>query len=95
MSLYKKHLHELNQGDIQFPMKTEDIPIFERLNNLNINVLELSANDKTFSPKYVNENYYDDQIDLLLYRNLYCLITNLHNFCRNNEHYTHLCCLNT
>ena len=78
-------------------MKIKDIPTFERINNLNINVFELSANDKSLSPKYVNKNYYDDQIDLLLYENHYCLITNLHNFCKNNEHYNHLCrrCLNT
>ena len=66
-------------------MKIKDIPTFERLNNLNINVFELSANDKSLSPKYVNKNYYDEQIDLLLYENHYCLITNLHNFCRSNE----------
>ena len=78
-------------------MKIKDIPTFERLNNLNINVFELSANDKTLSPKHVNKNYYDEQIDLLLYENHYCLITNLHNFCRNNEHYKLFCrrCLNT
>ena len=97
VSHYENHFHELNQGDIQFPMKIKDIPTFERLNNLNINVFQISANDKTLSPKYVNENYYDEQIDLLLYENHYCLIPNLHIFCRNNEHYTHLCrrCLNT
>ena len=88
--IIKKHFHELNQGDIQFPMK-KDIPTFERINTLNINVFELSANDKSLSPKYVNKNYYDEQIDLLLYENHYCLITNIHNFCRNNEHYKHLC----
>ena len=78
-------------------MKIKDIPTFERLNNLNINVFELSANGKTLSPKYVNKNYYEEQIDLLLYGNHYCLITNLHNFCRNFEYYKHLCrgCLNT
>ena len=97
VSHYENHFHELNQGDIQFPMKIKDIPTFERLNSLNINVFELSANDKTFSPKYINKNYYDEQIDLLLYENHYCLITNLHNFCKNNEHYSYLCrrCLNT
>ena len=97
VSHYTNHFHELNQGDIQFPMKIKDIPTFERLNNLNINVFELSANDKSLSPIYVNKNYYDEQIDLLLYENHYCLITNLHNFCKNNEHYNHLCrrCLNT
>ena len=52
---------------------------------------------KLFHPNMLIKNYYDEQIDLLLYENHYCLITNLHNFCRNNEHYTHLCrrCLNT
>ena len=67
VSNYKKHFHELNQDDIQFPMKIKDIPTFERLNNLNIIVFKLSANDKTLSTKYVNKNYYDEQIDLLLY----------------------------
>ena len=97
LSHYENHFHELNQGDIQFPMKIKGIPTFEGLNNLNINVFEITANNKSLSPKYVNKNYYDEQIDLLLYENHYCLITNLHNFCRNNEHYTHLCrrCLNT
>ena len=97
VSHYKIHFHEFNQGDNQFPMKIKDIPTFERLNNLNINVFELSANDKTLSPKYVNKNYYDEQIDLLLYENQYCLKTNLHNFRRNDEHYKHSCrrCLNT
>ena len=97
VSDYENHFHELNQGDIQFPMKIKDIPTFESLNNLNRNVFELPANDKTLSPKIVNKNYYDEQIDLLLYENHYCLITNLYNFCRNNEHYKHLCrrCLHT
>ena len=78
-------------------MKIKDIPLFDRLNNLNIIDFELSANDKTLSPKKVNKNYYDEQIDLLLYENHYCLITNIQNFSRNNEHYKHLCkrCLNT
>ena len=78
-------------------MKRKDIPTFEKLNSLNINVFELSANDETLSPKNVNKTYYDEQIDLLLYENNYCLITNLYNFCWNNEHYKHLCrrCSNT
>ena len=85
VSHYKKHFHELNQGVIQFPMKIKDIPTFESLKNLKIYVFELSANDKTLSPEYVYKNFYDEQIDLLLYENHYCLITNLHNFCSFNE----------
>ena len=64
----------------------KDIPSFERLNNLSKNVFELSANDKTLSPNYVNKNYFDEQVDLILYENHYCFLTNLHNICRNNEH---------
>ena len=88
MSQYENHFHEVNQGDIHFPMKIKDIPTFERLNNLNINVFEISANDKSLSPKYVSKNYYAGQIDLLLYENHYCLITNLHNIVglRNSIH---------
>ena len=33
-SNYGKPIHELNQGDIQFPMKTKVLPTFEQLNKL-------------------------------------------------------------
>ena len=69
VSHYTNHFHQLNQGDIQFPLKIKDIPTFERLNNLDLNVFESSASDKSLSPKYVNKNYYDEQIDLLIYEN--------------------------
>ena len=55
VSHYEKHFHERNQGDIQFPMKVKHIPIIERLNNININVFELSANDKILSSKCVKK----------------------------------------
>ena len=80
MSHYKKLFHELNQSNIQFPMNIKDIPIFERLNKLNTNVFELSANDKTHSPKFVYENKYAELIVLLLYENHYCLISHLQFF---------------
>ena len=73
-----------------FPFK-KNLPTFEEKKNLNINVFELSSNDKTFSLK----NYYEEQI--LLFRDHFRLITNLHNFCWKNENNAHLCrrCLNT
>ena len=72
VSHYTNHFHELNQGDIQFRMKIKDIPTSERLNNLNINVFELSAIDKTLSTKYVYKNYYDEHYNHLCRR---CLNT--------------------
>ena len=55
VSQYKNYFHELNQDDIQFPMKIKDIRTFEILNKLNINVSELSANDKTFHPSLLTK----------------------------------------
>ena len=73
--------HTLNIKGLEFPMKVKDIPKFERLNNLNIrghgiNVFELTGN--VLTPTHINKNYFQPQIDLLLYQNHYCLITKLH-----------------
>ena len=57
-------------------MKVKDISAFEQLNKLKMNVFELSPTDKTFSPGYFNENYCEEHIDLILYENAYCLVTN-------------------
>ena len=62
-------------------MKFKDFPKFQRLNKLNIrghdiNVFELTGN--VLTPIYINENYKQPQIDLILYKNHYCLITKLH-----------------
>ena len=54
--------------------------MLEILNNLNINVFELISFDD-FVPIYLNKICYEEEIDLLIYQNYYCLITNLHNFC--------------
>ena len=52
---------------------------------------------KLFHRNLLTKLYYDEQIVLLVHENHYCLITSLHNFCRNNEHCTQLFrrCLNT
>ena len=89
VSNFAKSFHKLDQGDILIPMKIKDITSIEQLNKLNKNVFEFPLNYKTFSPKCNNKNYYEEQIDLLLYENHFCLITNLHNVCRKKENYTH------
>ena len=66
-------------------MRIKDIPNFERINKLNINVSELSSNDKALSHNFVNEKYYEEQIDLLLSEKHYGLINNLHNFWESND----------
>ena len=65
-------------------MKVKDIPKFENLNNLNINVFELTGN--VLTPIHVNKNYLQPQIDLLLYENHYCLITRLHCLINKDSH---------
>ena len=70
-------------------MKVKDIPKFENLNNLNINVLELTNN--VLTPIHTNTNYDQPHIDLLLFENHYCLITKLHCLINKNSHMEWVC----
>ena len=70
-------------------MKIKDIPKFENLNNLNVNVFELTG--AVLSPIHINKNYLQSQIDLLLFENHYCLITKLHCLLNKDSHMKWLC----
>ena len=71
-------------------MKVKDIPKFENLNiGLCINAFELTGN--VLTPIHVNKSYLQPQIDLLLYENHYCLITNLHCLINKDSHMKHVC----
>ena len=94
ISKYLMYENNLNIQGLEFPMKVKDIPKFERLNKLNIrghgiNVFELTGN--VLTPIYINENYKQPQIDLLLYKNQYCLITKLHCLINKDSHMKHVC----
>ena len=89
ISKYIFHLNKLNLKGLEFPMKVEDIPKFENLNNLNINVFELTGN--VLPPIHVNKIYLQPQINLLLYQNHYCLITRLHCLINKDSHMKHVC----
>ena len=94
ISKYLMYENNLNIQGLEFPMKVKDIPKFERLNKLNIrghgiNVFELTGN--VLTPIYINENYKQPQIDLMLYKNHYCLITKLHFFINKDSHMKHVC----
>ena len=89
ISKYIIHLNKLNLKVLEFPMKVKDIPKFENLNNLNINVFELTGN--VLTPIHVNKNYLQPQIDLLLYQNHFCLITRLHCLINKDSHMKHVC----
>ena len=93
-SNYLMYENNLNIQGLDFPMKVKHIPKFERLNKLNIrghgiNVFELTGN--VLTPIYINENYKQPQIDLMLYKNHYCLITKLHCLINKNSHMKHVC----
>ena len=89
ISKYIIHMNKLNLKGLDFPMKVKDIPKFENLNNLNVNVFELTGN--VLTPIHVNKNYLQPQIDLLLYQNHYCLITKLHCLINKDSHMKHVC----
>ena len=69
---------------MQVPKKIGDKSKSEQGNKTNLIVFQYASfND--FSQKYINKNFYEDQIDLLNYNNHFCLITNLHNVCKRNK----------
>ena len=61
-------MNKLNLEGLGFPMKVKDIPKFEKLNNLNVNVFELtnSVRSCALTPILINKKYLQPQIDLLL-----------------------------
>ena len=66
-SNYSMHFNKLNLEGLEFPMKGKDIPKFEKLNNLNVNVFEPTTS--VLTPIHINLNYDQPQIDLLLFEN--------------------------
>ena len=88
-SSYSIHTNKLILNGLEFPMKIKDIPKFENLNNLNVNVFELAKT--VLTPIHTNTNYDQPQIDLLLYQNHYCLITKLHCLINKDSHMKWVC----
>ena len=88
-SKYVFHMNKLNLKGLEFPMKVKDIPKFENLNNLNVNVFELTG--AVLTPIHINKNYFQPQIYLLLYENHYCLITKSHCLINKDSHMKHVC----
>ena len=58
---------------LEFPREVEDIPKFEKFNNLNVKFFELT--NSVLTPFLINKKYLQPQIDLLLFENHYCLLT--------------------
>ena len=83
------HTNKLILNGLEFPMKIKDIPKFKNLNNLNVNVFELTG--AVLTPIHINKNYLQSQIDLLLFENHYCLITKLHCLLNKDSHMKWVC----
>ena len=88
-SNYSMHTNKLILNGLEFPMKIKDIPKFENLNNLNVNVFELTKT--VLTPIHTNTNYDQPQTDLLLYQNHYCLITKVHCLINKDSHMKWVC----
>ena len=100
-SNYEMQINELNIQGLEFPMKVKDIPKFEKLNtqstqsasgaigNLNVIVFELTNNKLT--PRFINKNYLQPQINLLLSENHFCLLTKLYCLIKKSSHMKHVC----
>ena len=86
---YSDLISIFNWSGISFPTKLSEIPIFEKKNNLTINVFGLFKYSKSTRylpyPVYISENFSSKNcfhINLLLYESHYILIRNLDTFIR-------------
>ena len=87
ISKYKQYENELNLNGVNFPMKIKSIRIFEKNNNLKINVYGIKCINmkekekreswKTYPIEPSKRKEYKEKINLILYENHYILITNL------------------
>ena len=75
-SNYSMHFINFNLEGLEIPVKVNDIPKFENLKSINVNVFELTGT--TLTSIHINMNFDRPQIDILLNENHYCLITKLH-----------------
>ena len=88
-SNYSMHFNKLNLEGLDFPMEVKDLPKFGKLNNINVNVFELTKT--VLTPIHINKNYLQPQRDLLPFENHYCLITKLHCVINKNSHTKWVC----
>ena len=65
---YKQYDNNLKFDDINFPVKLDKIPKFEKLNNININVFGYDEKYKIF-PLQISKNNFEKVIDLLFFTN--------------------------
>ena len=87
-SNYREYFNELNINGFDFTngFKCSDVPKFNELNNLSVNIFELNFyQDKNqwkhkLIPIEVSKNNSDRVIDLAIYKNLYALIKKLNVF---------------
>ena len=72
---YVQHLDDINWKCFEMPMKLQDIPKFEELNQLSISVYDYE--DGNFAPLRISSFKHERHIPLLLYKGHYCWIKNL------------------
>ena len=72
-------------------MNSMNIIVFEWSSSSNADSARNAGYTNNLASKSFNENFYEEQIDLLLYEDLYCLLTMTLNFCRKNDNYPHVC----
>jgi len=72
---YIGNVSRLNFKDIDFPVTENQIPKFEKQNNVSINVFGLDEKENVY-PRYISEKASQSTINLLFYKNHYVWIKN-------------------
>lgn len=85
---YKKYLDDLNCQNLTFPISTNQIPKFEKLNNISVNVLELVLKSNKVDQVghfvtqtlYISKFSFDEIVNLLLVQDKYSIEKDTNNY---------------
>lgn len=73
LNQYRVHEHEINFGDIEFPVKLKDVKKFEKLNNISVNVYMLRKYGPKYevSPCHISSDKKEKHVNLLIIQDSY------------------------
>ena len=75
VSQYRQYERDLNFSGLAFPLAPKDIPNFEKLNKISINLFSfLDKDGKLRFPYYISSSKFEREIDLLYFDNHYAWI---------------------
>lgn len=95
-SVYKRFLKYFKIKNLTFPMSVENVPIFEKLNKIVVNIFAYEEREREIYPMYISSKKYIKEVDMFFYKKHFYLIKNFNRLlgCKQNSRFFCKRCLN-